>query len=172
MQHQSPIHKLPLFFFSNELVPFKIKKSFGSWYFFPIHKCAWSTYMLSAIFYLCCNIPMTKRNISCFLSIPSSFFSNELIHPQKFLFHGFILLMAILFFSRLNFVLNQSSCVSQGCNNRNKAQFMNYPCLFFQMNLFVPLFYFIFWVHGFLLCMIVHAQIKRFQSSFMCVVTF
>ncbi len=125
---------------------------------------------LNVISHLCCNIPMTKRNTSCFCPFPSSFFSNEFIHPQNFLFHGFLLLMAILFFSRLNIVLNQSSCVSQGCNNRNKTQFMSYPCLFFQMNLVVALFFFFFgsWFS------IIHdsACSNQMFSTILCVVAF
>jgi hypothetical protein len=58
----------------------------------------------------------------------------------------------------LNFILNQSSCVSQGCNNKNKAQFMSYLCLFFSNELVCRLtfHFFGFMVFFYLgLCMVI-----------------
>ncbi len=93
--NENPTHKLSFYFFQVNLftpivVLFIVIHAFFSYSQMCIVKLNVLNHLL-----LCCNIPAIEKN------------------------HGkvFFLLMAILFFSRLNFVLNLFPCVLQGCNN-------------------------------------------------------
>lgn len=124
--------------------------------------------MFPIIFYVCCSIPMTKRNMS-FSPLPSSFFFNWACSPPSFSFHGFFLLMAIFFFkvqvcswTCLHVCYKVVIAITKLNSQANLSFKKNWACL-------PSLFFILFWLMVFFLYSWMYTVNSNVFSHLLCV---